>query len=167
MAACAARWNAMNAELKPKLPNQVPGAHKLPSGEARCPGPTVQEIVAKDVHKPPAVLAHEHYQFLGDEDIPYDRYYSQSFFEQEVEKIWMKTWQWVCREEHIPNPGDYYVYEVAHLSIIVVRTGSRAIKAYYNSCLHRGTKFRPQEGLGSAQELRCPYPAGPGRWKAT
>jgi nitrite reductase/ring-hydroxylating ferredoxin subunit len=147
----------MNAELKPKLPNQVPGASRLPPGAARCPGESMQDILAGDRHKAPPVLTHQRYEFLGDEDIPFERYTSREFFAREIEHVWMKTWQWVCREEHIPKPGDYYVYELAHLSFIVVRTASGAIKGYYNSCLHRGTKFRAKEGLGHSQELRCPY----------
>jgi phenylpropionate dioxygenase-like ring-hydroxylating dioxygenase large terminal subunit len=147
----------MQSPIKCLLPAEVPGAHQLKPGGARCPARSVQEIVNDDALKPPAVLRHEHYQFLGNEDIPFDRYTSMPIFEQEIEKIWKKTWQWACREEHIRNPGDYYVYQVAHLSFLIVRTRSGGIKGYYNSCLHRGTKLRAQEGMGSANDLRCPY----------
>jgi len=135
----------------------MPGKDGLAPGEARCPGPSVQEIIRGDAHPAPAVLAHEHYEFLGDEDIPYERYTSQAFFDREMEKVWGKVWQWACREEHIPDPGDHYVYEIGHHSIIVVRTQDNGIKAYHNSCLHRGTRFRSEEGCGHTSELRCPY----------
>lgn len=141
----------------PFLPDQVPGARSLKPGEARCPAPSVQEIIRGDLYKAPAVLAQEHYEYLGSADVDYSRYYSQEFFDREIDRIWMRTWQWVCREEHIPNPGDYYVYEFAHRSFLIVRTESGAIKAYYNSCLHRGTKLKAQEGCGTSEELRCPY----------
>ncbi len=147
----------MNQQPKPSLPNEVPGAQSLAPGDARCPGPSVQDIIEHDAHKAPPVLAHTSYEYLGSGDIGYERYYSQDFFDREIERIWKKTWQWVCREEHIPEPGDHYVYEVAHLSFLIVRTDDGGIKAYYNACLHRGTKLRPGEGTGHTAELRCPY----------
>lgn len=127
-------------------------------GEARCPNaPTTQQIIHRDGRPVPAVLELESPRFLGDADIPFDRYTSPSFFQQEMEKLWPKIWQWACREEHIPEAGDYYVYEIGPYSILVVRNNEGAIKAYHNSCLHRGTKLRPSNDIGSATELRCPY----------
>ncbi|WP_374479253.1 SRPBCC family protein [Zoogloea sp.] len=144
----------MNDRLPmPLVPGDDAG---LPPGAARCPGPSAQDIVSRDVNPPPQVLRESRYEFLGDEDIDYSRYTSRERYEQEMTHIWARTWQWACREEHIPQVGDYYVYEVGLYSVLVVRTGE-GIKAYYNACLHRGTKLRPEEGMGSAQELRCPY----------
>jgi nitrite reductase/ring-hydroxylating ferredoxin subunit len=147
----------MQTQFKPLLPQDVPGAASLAPGAARCPAPSVQEIIRGDAFKAPPVLSHEHYEYLGSRDIDYTRYFSKEFFDQELDKIWSKTWQWVCREEHIPHAGDYYVYEVAHMSFLIMRTEGGAIKAYYNSCLHRGTKFRASEGAGHTAEIRCPY----------
>ena len=74
--------------------------------------------------------------------VPVDRYFKQAYHDLEVERIWKKSWQWVCREEEIPEVGDHMIYEVANLSFIVVRTGAKEFKAYWNSCLHRGRKLR-------------------------
>ena len=110
-------------------------------GEARCPGISVQDLLARDSRPVPEHLRSQSYSFLGDEDIPYERYTSQGYFDQEIEHLWPRTWQWACREEHVPEPGDYYVYDVGPYSVIVMRTESGAIKAYRNSCMHRGTKL--------------------------
>ena len=135
----------------------IPGDYAgLRPGEARCPGPSVQDIVARDVKAAPQVLREENYRFLGEQDIDFKRYTSPEQFAREMDAIWPKVWQWACREEHIPQVGDYYVYEIGPHSVLVVRTEA-GIKAYHNSCLHRGTKLRPEEGMGSARELRCPY----------
>lgn len=128
----------------------------LARGDARCPGPSVQDIVAADAVPAPAILREISYRFLGDEDIGYKRYISPTVFDREMETVWAKTWQWACRVEHIPQIGDYYVYEIGVNSVLVVRT-ERGIKAFHNACLHRGTKLRPEEGMGSAPELRCPF----------
>lgn len=124
---------------------------------ARCPAPSVQQIIARDAVPPPSVLTMEEPVYLGSEDVGVERYYDQRIFEAEVEKIWKHCWQWVCREDHIPEPGDYYTYEVAHLSYIVVRQDDGSVRGFVNSCLHRATKLKATEGFGSAGELRCPY----------
>ena len=84
-----------------------------------------------------------------------DRYWKQEIHDLEVEKIWKKTWQMACREDEIPNVGDYYVYEIAHLSYLVVRT-EEGIKAHQNICLHRGRLLKDCSGKGE-KEFRCPY----------
>ena len=49
------------------------------------------------------------------EDLPIERYTSREFFQQEVEKVWRKTWQMACRESQLRNPGDYFVYDIVDL----------------------------------------------------
>lgn len=126
-------------------------------GEARCPGVSVQDLLDKDSRAVPVYLREQSYKFLGDEDIPYERYTSKDYFDQEVEHVWPRTWQWACREEHIPESGDYYVYDVGPYSVIVMRTESGAINAYLNSCMHRGTKLKPSFSSGWSESIRCPY----------
>lgn len=124
-------------------------------GEARSQGPTVQELLAKDTREVPAPLLEEHYEYLGSADIDKDRYLSRSFHQREVDKLWKKVWQLACREEDIPDPGDYIVYDVADMSLIVVRTDAGEIKAYHNACLHRGRRLC--DDFGHANQLRCPF----------
>ena len=117
----------------------------------------MQEIVRSDAVPTRAPLDRENTVFLGSEDIPFERYTSREFFALEMKCVWEKTWQWACREEHVREPGDYLVYEIGRHSVIVVRTQSGLIKAYVNSCLHRGTKLKESGSDGSSPELRCPY----------
>ncbi|MFN3231170.1 MAG: aromatic ring-hydroxylating oxygenase subunit alpha [Alphaproteobacteria bacterium] len=132
---------------------------ELKPGEARFPGPSTREVILSEGDDIPAALVEECYEFLGDEEIPYYRYTSPDFFQQEVEKMWPKVWQWACRLEHIPEVGDNYVYDVGPYSILVVRHGEApdAIKAYHNSCLHRGTQLKPSHSTGNSPKLRCPF----------
>jgi phenylpropionate dioxygenase-like ring-hydroxylating dioxygenase large terminal subunit len=126
-------------------------------GAARCPGvPSVQELVRANGVAVPDVLGAENYEFLGDEDIPFERYTSQAFFDREMQLMWSRVWQWACREEQIPEVGDAYTYDIGKWSILIVRTAD-GVKAYWNSCLHRGTRFRGAEGESHAPDLRCPY----------
>jgi phenylpropionate dioxygenase-like ring-hydroxylating dioxygenase large terminal subunit len=94
---------------------------------------------------------------MGTGDISIERYFDKTYHDQEVEKIWRKTWQWACRLEDIPNIGDHVVYEIVHDSVIVVRTGTGTgeIRAYVNACLHRGTQLRTKGGC--VKQFKCPF----------
>ncbi len=92
----------------------------------------------------------------GPAKISTNRFYKKEYHDLEVEHIWKKCWQMACREDDIPEIGDYYVYTVAHLNYIVVRTGEKKFKAHVNACLHRGRLLRECSGK-RASEFRCPY----------
>ena len=80
------------------------------------------------------------------------------FYDLEMAYLWPKVWQWACREEHIPNTGDYYVYDIGHYSAIVVRGTDKKIRAFINSCPHRGMAFADPGTSGSGKQfLRCPF----------
>jgi len=131
---------------------------KLGKGDARCPGaPSTQEIIEKDKVAAPGWVRSESYQFLGDEDIPTDRYIDPAYSRMEMERLWTRTWQFVCREEHIPDVGDYYVYDLGSYSFIITRVAKNDIRAYFNACLHRGTKLRASGTEGRATEFKCSF----------
>ena len=126
-------------------------------GAARCPGPSTRDIILRDGDGAPAALTTQSYAFLGDADIPFARYTSRAFYDREIERMWSRTWQWACREEHVPNPGDYAVYDVGPYSALVVR-GDDRIRAFVNSCPHRGMQFCDAGSSGSGKQfVRCPF----------
>jgi nitrite reductase/ring-hydroxylating ferredoxin subunit len=119
--------------------------------------PSAQEILRAEGRPVPPVFETEQPRFLGDEDIPFSRYLDPAFFAREMTDMWPNVWQWACREEHIPEPGDYYVYDIGPHSALIVRQEDGSLKAFANSCLHRGTKFRPGSDCGGMDEIRCPF----------
>ena len=131
----------------------------LEPGEARCPGPSTRDIILADGHTVPDALVTESYEYLGDQDIPYERYVSREFFDREIEKLWPKVWQWACRAEHVPEVGDHFVYDIGPYSMLIVRHGEgpEDIRAFHNSCLHRGTQLKASGTRGSSDNLRCPF----------
>lgn len=129
----------------------------LAPGTARCSGPSTRDIILSDGDAPPEALTTESYEFLGDADIAFDRYTSAAFYDAEMQRLWPKVWQWACREEHVPDPGDYLTYDIGPYSVLVVRTEGGEIKAYRNACLHRGTQLKPSDSLGSSPQLRCSF----------
>ncbi|MEO5599003.1 MAG: Rieske 2Fe-2S domain-containing protein, partial [Novosphingobium sp.] len=76
-----------------------------------------------------------------------DNYISREFVQKEKENLWPKVWQVACREEQIPNPGDFIVYDVADESIVVVRDrDGTSVSAFFNVCPHRGRQI--MQGCG-------------------
>jgi phenylpropionate dioxygenase-like ring-hydroxylating dioxygenase large terminal subunit len=89
--------------------------------------------------------------------VPFDRYFDPAFAALERERLWKKVWQFACREEDIPKVGDRVPYTVGDLSFVIVRDGPATFRAFYNTCLHRGTRLC--DGRGSGASLRCPFHA--------
>ena len=87
--------------------------------------------------------------------IPTERYTSQEFLARENKRLWSRVWQVVCREESIPEPGDYLPYRVADQEFLIVRQQDGSLKAFYNVCMHRGNLLR--ETAGNGDMLRCGY----------
>ncbi len=87
--------------------------------------------------------------------IPKQRYYDPEFYALENELFWPRVWQMACRLEELPKPGDFVEYEILDQSIIVVRVDADHVRAYYNSCRHRGMKL--VEGSGSRRSFVCPF----------
>ena len=133
---------------------------KLKPGEAREQGPSLRDELLRDPTPPPSPLLEESYEFLGDEDISFENYTSPDVAQAEYEKLWSKVWQWACHVDHIPQPGDYFVYDIGDLSSLIVRTENGEIKAYFNSCMHRGTQLKQPGTCGFSKELRCPFHGG-------
>ena len=121
----------------------------------RCLARTVRDYLAEDAITAPDVVRSKSPIPLGAANLPVERYLSREFHDLEVERVWRRVWQMACREEDIPQTGDYIVYDIADSSIIVLRNQAGDIKAFHNSCLHRGAKLRDVNG--TMPVIRCPF----------
>jgi phenylpropionate dioxygenase-like ring-hydroxylating dioxygenase large terminal subunit len=74
-----------------------------------------------------------------------EAFLSKDYLLAEKERLWPRVWQMAGRLEDIPEPGDFFTYDIADESIIVVRTaagdGAGAIRAFHNVCAHRGRQL--------------------------
>lgn len=124
-------------------------------GSSRSPGPSVQDLLAADSRRVPESLRDHSYVHQGRADIPKLRYTSAQFAALENEYMWTSTWQMACTIDELAQVGDHVVYDVADQSVIVIRSKDGDIRAFHNSCLHRGTKLRTEDGRVAS--LRCPF----------
>jgi nitrite reductase/ring-hydroxylating ferredoxin subunit len=126
------------------------------TGTRRSAGSTYAEIIATDSHPVRDILRADSPLEPGPTLVPVERYTSRAFHDLEVEKVWKRVWQMACHEDDIPDVGDYHVYEIAHLSFLIVRNGPDSFKAFHNACLHRGKLLREESGKW-ARDLRCSF----------
>lgn len=68
-------------------------------------------------------------------DIPAGRYRSQEFFDLEMKHFWPTVWLYATREEELPEPGSYQVWEHLGTQVILVRGEDLAIHAFENACV--------------------------------
>jgi phenylpropionate dioxygenase-like ring-hydroxylating dioxygenase large terminal subunit len=91
------------------------------------------------------------------EPLPSWCYTSEEFYRAEVERIYLKTWNFIGREEMVPTPGSYFTLRLVGVPLVIVRDRDGQVKAFLNSCRHRGTPL--VEGSGKVARFSCPYHA--------
>jgi phenylpropionate dioxygenase-like ring-hydroxylating dioxygenase large terminal subunit len=91
--------------------------------------------------------------------VPRARYTSADFLALEFERMWARVWQVACREEEIAEVGEFCEYAIGDQSILVVRSAPDAVQAFYNTCLHRGTRLADGTGRFENDCIRCRYHA--------
>ena len=128
------------------------------TGTNRSNGISYTELLGLDSRPVPTFLSEESPMLPGPSEIPAWVYYSRTFHDLEVEKLWSRVWQLACHEDELQDVGDHVVYDIAHLSFLLVRTGTDPddLRAYRNSCLHRGRKLREANGK-CFPNLRCSF----------
>lgn len=88
--------------------------------------------------------------------IPAMRYYDETFYKLECERLWPHVWQMACRLEQIPDVGDWIEYSNLGKSVIVTRT-KNGVKAFHNACRHRGVRLAKGHGNCKGTGFICPF----------
>jgi len=73
----------------------------------------------------------------------------------EVERLFRQGWIGVGRADLVKAPGDYVALDLAGQSIILLRDKESGLRAFANTCRHRGARL--VEGQGTCRGLRCPF----------
>lgn len=92
---------------------------------------------------------------LRGDKITGDRYYSKEFADKEWKQLWSRIWHIGGRTAELEEPGDYVVHDFLKQSVICIAQDDGSIKAFYNSCAHRG--MRLVNSSSSSETLNCPY----------
>lgn len=85
-------------------------------------------------------------------------YTSPAIHQRDVESVFLRHWLVAGHVSSVPRAGDYFLFETAGESIIVVRARSGEINALVNVCRHRGAPVCSRSE-GHAGSFVCPYHA--------
>ena len=72
-------------------------------------------------------------------------------------EIFHKSWQFLCHEENLREPGQYMTMNIQGQSIVAIRDKDGVLRAFYNVCKHRGHELL--SGHGKTKRVICPYHA--------
>jgi phenylpropionate dioxygenase-like ring-hydroxylating dioxygenase large terminal subunit len=88
--------------------------------------------------------------------IPGGRYNDPDFYAAEIAGLWKRTWLYACHVDELPEPGSFMLWTKTGSPILIVRGKDGAIRAFYNTCRHRGAPLVKTES-GRCDGLVCSY----------
>ncbi|HEU4798116.1 MAG TPA: Rieske 2Fe-2S domain-containing protein [bacterium] len=83
-------------------------------------------------------------------------YTDPAVFAAEMDRIFERSWVYVCHESELPATGDYKTVLIGTQPIILSRHEDGQLYALYNRCRHRGAVVCRQE-RGHSNFFRCRY----------
>ncbi len=87
--------------------------------------------------------------------LPSEWYRSAEHLERERARLFARSWIGVGREDLWPEPGSYLAVDPAGLAALVLRDEQGELRAFVNSCRHRGTRLL--KGQGACRAIVCPF----------
>jgi Rieske 2Fe-2S family protein len=88
--------------------------------------------------------------------LPRPFYHDELIYQADLQAFWRRGWLFAGHSCQIPNPGDYFTYDVDSDSVIIVRGDDGQVRAFHNVCRHRGSLVCPQPE-GHVHRFICPY----------
>ncbi len=83
-------------------------------------------------------------------------YTDPDIYERDIERIFLRSWLYAGHQSEIPDPGDWFLYDLAGESVIIARGLDGQIRALLNVCRHRGSRICLEQ-KGCAKRLICRY----------
>ncbi len=83
-------------------------------------------------------------------------YTDPDFYKLDMETIFYRDWLFVGHDCELPKSGSYMTVQIGAYPVIILRDAQGAIRAFHNSCRHRGSRICSAE-KGTTAKLVCPY----------
>jgi Rieske 2Fe-2S family protein len=83
-------------------------------------------------------------------------YTDPDFFRLDMELIWYRDWLFVGHDCEVAKPGSFFTVQIGTYPVVVVRDREGKIRAFHNSCRHRGSRVCTT-AKGTSARLVCPY----------
>src|SRR5580658_4040871 len=85
-------------------------------------------------------------------------YCDEEVFAADMDQVVGRKWIVAGHIDRVRNRGDYFLFKIGDVSIIIVRSDASPINAFYNVCRHRGSLICTKPA-GRVVRLTCPYHA--------
>lgn len=95
----------------------------------------------------------------GSYTLPRRIYTDEAVLTEERERIFARSWNCVGRSSSLAHRGDYLVRTIGTDSIIILRDSQGALRAFFNTCRHRGTQLCSDASGHLSETIQCPYHA--------
>jgi Rieske 2Fe-2S family protein len=114
--------------------------------------------------RPPApldrsALAQALLPFGSSRMLPRAAYVDPAVFAWEQRYFFGGGWLCVGRGDRAPRPGDHWAEAVGEGSVLLVRGEDGVLRAFANTCRHRGHELLPCGAASQAKVIICPYHA--------
>jgi phenylpropionate dioxygenase-like ring-hydroxylating dioxygenase large terminal subunit len=89
--------------------------------------------------------------------VPAARYADREFAALEDQAVFGRSWLMVAHTDELPQPGDFRLVEQIRQPVVLLRGQDGAIRAFYNTCRHRGAALVDEVSGHAGRRLTCPY----------
>lgn len=80
----------------------------------------------------------------------------EQIFQDEIERIFHRTWLFALHESEIPHHGDFKRIQLGRFPVIAIRDESGEVRLLINRCRHRGAQVC-EAMRGNAKRFQCWY----------
>lgn len=87
-----------------------------------------------------------------------DRYLSAAWAAREWDRVFRCCWLYAVPASVVAEPRSFATFDIGPEGIVITRTESGELRAFYNVCQHRGRRL-VDDRCGSAGGFVCPYHA--------
>ena len=92
--------------------------------------------------------------------LPAEAYFDPQSYERDLQRIWLRNWIYVGRSSSVAAPRSFRTFELGDQRILLVRDEAGTLRAFYNTCRHRGAALcREASGTLPSAAIICPYHA--------
>lgn len=108
----------------------------------------------------PSPSEHDPYNGLTrlEPSLPSSAYWDIEAYQRDLDAIWYRSWLLVCREADLAQPLAFRTFRVGTQEIVVLRDETGELRAFHNTCRHRGSQLcRGSAGRLKARLITCPY----------
>jgi 3-phenylpropionate/trans-cinnamate dioxygenase alpha subunit len=80
----------------------------------------------------------------------------EEIYKLELERIFARAWNFMCHENQIAKPGDFFLSYIGSESVIATRDKTGKLQVFLNSCRHRGNAVCRAD-QGNTRSFLCTY----------